>query len=106
MSWGTVNVEQRRVEFVVRAAKGKETMTALCREFRICRATGYKWPRRWQEGPLEAFREQSRGPNTSPRQTPAWKEELVLELRKHCPDWGAVAGRGIGNAGLRRRSRL
>ena len=89
MPWGMVNVEQRRVEFVVRAAKGKETMTALCGEFGICRATGYKWLQRWREGPLEAFREQSRRPKRSPRQTPAWKEELVVELRKRCPDWGA-----------------
>ena len=41
MPWGMVNVEQRRVAFVVRAAQGKETMTALCREFRICRASDH-----------------------------------------------------------------
>ena len=90
MPWETVNMDQRRVELALRAVKGEETMAALCREFGICRATGYKWLQRWRQGPLEAFREQSRRPKTSPKQTPGWKEERVIELRRRCPDWGAA----------------
>jgi hypothetical protein len=41
-AWGQVNVNDKRVEFVLRAARGREKMTALCREFLISRQTGYK----------------------------------------------------------------
>ena len=62
MPWETVNVEQRRVEFVVKALEGKEPMTALCHEFGIRRSTGYKWLKRWKDEGLEGFREHSRRP--------------------------------------------
>ncbi len=90
MPWETVNMDQRRVELAVRAVKGEETMAALCREFGIGRATGYKCWQRWRQGPLEAFREQRRRPKTSPKQTPGWKQERVIELRRRGPDWGAA----------------
>jgi len=89
MPWEAVNVEQRRVEFVVKAGQGKQTMTALCREFGICRATGYKWLHRWKDDRLEGFREHSRRPKTSPTRTAEWKQQLVVALRKRYPDWGA-----------------
>ena len=89
MAWGTVKVDQRRIEFAVRATQKRESMTALCKEFGICRATGYKWLERWRQGPLESFGERSRRPKSSPTQTPARIEELVVELRRRLPDWGA-----------------
>ena len=45
MPWKSVDVQQQRVEFVIRAAAGKETMRGLCRESGISPTTGYAWRR-------------------------------------------------------------
>ena len=43
MPWARTDVGEQRVKLlVVRAASGKERMTALCREFGISRPTGYR----------------------------------------------------------------
>jgi transposase InsO family protein len=90
MAWGNVDVSQRRMKFVVRAASGKESIRGLCREFEISPQTGYKWLRRYREaGSLEAVREHSRRPARSPRRTPADVEQRVVEHRLKRPDWGA-----------------
>jgi transposase-like protein len=50
-SW-TKDVQQQRVEFVVRANRG-ESLSALCREFEITRPTGYLWLRRLAGDPAQ-----------------------------------------------------
>jgi len=44
MPWESADVGEQRVQFVVRAVSGKESMAALCREFGVSRSTGYRWP--------------------------------------------------------------
>lgn len=39
MPWEETDMGEQRVKFVVRAASGKESMTTLCREFGVSRAT-------------------------------------------------------------------
>lgn len=90
MAWGAINVSQKRLEFVVRAAGRQETMRALCREYGISPETGYKWLHRYLEaGQLAAVQEQSRRPLHSPGKTPAAVEARVVALRRERPDWGA-----------------
>ena len=48
MPWARTDVGEQRVKFVIRAASGKERMTALCREFGVSRPTGYRWRRRFR----------------------------------------------------------
>ena len=92
MTWGTKNVSQRRMEFVIRAASGREQIRVLCREFEISPQTGYKWLGRFREaGTLAAVREHSRKPQHSPARTGAEKEELVVKHRQQRPDWGAAS---------------
>jgi transposase InsO family protein len=89
-AWGQVNVNDKRVEFVIRAARGREKMTALCREFSISRQTGYKWLRRYRGcGSIRELGEQSRRPRRSPRKTAPELEQRVVEMRHRWPDWGA-----------------
>ncbi|MGH9445702.1 MAG: IS481 family transposase [Terriglobia bacterium] len=89
MPWRRTDVQQERMRFVVRAASGKETMTALCREFGISRPTGYRWRWRFEQGgSLTAVRERSRRPQDSPGQTEGGKEERVVTLRREY-GWGA-----------------
>ena len=48
MAWGTVNVDEQRVRFVVSASRREKSMRQLCEEFQISRPTGYEWLRRYQ----------------------------------------------------------
>lgn len=90
MAWGAVNVSQKRLEFVVRAASRQEAMRVLCREYGISPETGYKWLNRYLEaGHLAAVQEQSRRPLHSPGKTSASVERQVVALRRKHPDWGA-----------------
>jgi len=89
MAWGTVDIDEQRIRFVVRASRREKTMRELCQEFQISRPTGYDWLRRYQGGGMAAVVEKSRRPHRSPGRTPALVEQRVIELRHERPDWGA-----------------
>lgn len=91
----------RRMQFVFRAEQGTETLTELCAEFGIDRATGWRWRQRWREQRrVEDLADRSRRPRSHPRKTPDETEALVVELRQRY-GWGArklqylLAERGI-----------
>lgn len=83
-------MSERRLQFVVRAASGKEQMSALCREFEISRPTGYVWLERYRGCQrLQELGEISRRPHVSPAETPVEVQQRVIALREQYPDWGA-----------------
>jgi transposase InsO family protein len=89
MPWKTMNKDEQRMQFVIRASSGSERLSVLCREFGISRPTGYLWRRRYQQSrTLTELREQSRRPQRSPRRTAPWKQARVVALRKQT-GWGA-----------------
>jgi len=89
MPWERTDMGEQRVKLVVRAASGKERMSALCQEFGVSRPTGYRWWRRFQQaGSVTAIVERSRRPEHSPAQTETRKEERVVALRQE-HGWGA-----------------
>ena len=89
MPWKRIGVVDQRIKFVVRAVQPGSNVSALCREYGISRPTGYRWVKRHKEtGGFADLADRSRRPASSPRQTPAWKERLVLELRGW-QGWGA-----------------
>jgi transposase InsO family protein len=89
MAWGTVNVDDQRMKFVVSADRREKTMRELCEEFEISRPTGYQWLRRFKADGIAGVVEKSRRPVNSPSQTAAEIEERIVELRRQRPDWGA-----------------
>jgi transposase InsO family protein len=89
MAWRSVDVQEQRIRFVVAASREESSISALCAEFGISRATGHVWLKRYREGGLTAVAEQSRRPLLSPRRTAASIEERVMALRRDRPDWGA-----------------
>ena len=89
MAWGTVNVDEQRMRFVVSASRGGKSMRELCEEFEISRPTGYEWLRRYKAGGIAGVAERSRRPWNNPTQTARKIEERVVELREQRPDWGA-----------------
>lgn len=70
--------------------EGRVNMTALCLEFGISRECGYKWLRRYRQGgeDIEALREGSRRPRTSPTATTEKMVDVIVRTRKKYPYWG------------------
>lgn len=89
MPWKRVDVAEQRLQFVIRAASGKEAMASLCREFGIARSTGYHGRRRYVEaGSFTAVQERSRRPQHSPRRTEPTQQARVVSWRQQT-GWGA-----------------
>lgn len=97
MPWKESSRVSERLEFVRLAEAGTVPLSELCRRFGISRPTGYKWLGRWEDG--EPLEDRSKRPLSSPSQTPARVEELVVGVRRAHPRWG---GRKIA-AVLRRQ---
>jgi transposase InsO family protein len=89
MAWGTVNVDEQRMKFVVSAERREKPMRELCAEFEISRPTGYEWLRRFKADGIKGVVEKSRRPVNSPEKTSAEIEERIVQLREQRPDWGA-----------------
>ena len=89
MPWKRMGVDEQRMQFVIRAVSGKESLAGLCREFGISRPTGYLWRRRYEQaGSLVELGERSRRPHRSPARTADWQERWVVALREET-GWGA-----------------
>jgi transposase InsO family protein len=71
---------------------GHENVAAYCRATGISRATFYKWRRRFREEGIGGLGEHSRRPSSSPGQTSAAVEELVLRRRKQLLEQGCDHG--------------
>lgn len=99
MPWRTESVMDQRVEFVLRAKAGEESISELCREYEISRPTGYLWLNRYQaSGSIRGLVERSRRPLHSPQQTAEEIATAVVALRDE-KGWG---GRKIASV-LERR---
>lgn len=86
MPWKDKTVKELRKEFA-EAAKEVPNFSALCREFGISRATGYKWLCRYEDG--QSLENLSRRPRFVANQTDENTESLILEARSAHPGWGA-----------------
>lgn len=86
MPWKDKTVEELRKEFV-EAAERCENFSALCREFGITRATGYKWIDRYEK--QEGLSNRSRRPKTTANKTPKETELQIIQTRSLHPGWGA-----------------
>ncbi|MCH9732702.1 MAG: integrase core domain-containing protein [Actinomycetia bacterium] len=69
-----------------------QNVSAFCREKKISRQTFYKFRARFAEDGLEGLQERSRRPLSSPGQTAAEVEELVLRRRKQLLEQGLDHG--------------
>jgi transposase InsO family protein len=89
MPWEVKDVMQSRIEFVLEAVKGEESLSGLCARFGVARSTGYRWLRRYEQtGSITALVERSRRPHCSPKKTADEVEEAVVALRQQY-GWGA-----------------
>ena len=77
-----------RMRFVARFLEG-EKMAGLCREFDISRKTGYKIVERYQACGLQGLTDRSRRPYRQANQLPFQIEQLILQVKREHPSWGA-----------------
>ena len=77
-----------RLRFVARLMEG-EKMAVLCREFDISRKTGYKIFSRYKDSGLEGLTDRSRRPYRQGCQLPFQIENLILQVKRDHPTWGA-----------------
>ncbi len=89
MPWRPMETVDLRREFVALAGSGPASMSELCRRYLISRKTGYKWLRRYREGGETGLRDRSRRPRTQVGRTEPDMEQLVVEMRREQPVWGA-----------------
>lgn len=89
MPWQQRSILEQRQEFVIRAIKGSESISELCREYGISRPTGYEWIRRYKkQGTLSDVVEFSRRPHHSPNETSIELQGRIIALRQK-DGWGA-----------------
>ena len=88
MPWKESSVMDERLRFVARLLEG-EAMTDACRSFGISRKTGYKIFNRYKEHGLMALDDRSRRPVRYANQLPFQVENLIINLKREKPHWGA-----------------
>jgi transposase InsO family protein len=88
MPWKEQDLMSLREDFVRLAAQEDVNMSALCREYDICRKTGYKWLQRSRMEDSTALCDRSRRPHRIHGQTPAVMEDRILAVRASHPTWG------------------
>ena len=102
MPWRTESVMDQRIEFVLRAAEGEESMSELCRDYGISRPTGYLWLERYHAvGSVNGLAEGSRRPFNSPRRTDKKVAAAVVELREKTGWCGPKIAQVLARRGVR-----
>ena len=87
MPWRSETVVDQRVEFVIRARRGEETMAGLCRAFEISRPTGYLWLQRYGQAGVMGLSNRSHAPSHLPGRVSAEMAAAVLAVRDE-KGWG------------------
>lgn len=89
MSWKDIACVVRRLRFVKQALKAQQSLSQLCRAFRISRKTGYQWKARFEREGRSGLRDRSPRPHRSPCQTsPVWVRRIRRMRRRH-RSWGS-----------------
>lgn len=102
MPWKEFTTMSQRREFVGLALQEGANISRLCREFGICRKTGYKWLERFRDEGSSGLSDRSRRPHSSPNRTPASMEQKVVSLRDKHPAWGGrKIHRRLSNLGMK-----
>ena len=89
MPWKEIGVLDKRVQFIAEVLDGEESMSTICETFEISRKTGYKWWMRYLQGGARALEDMSRRPHYHPKTTSQRTTEMILDLRRKHPTWGA-----------------
>lgn len=89
MPW-TETVIMQRLEFIRAIQNSGESFSAVCRQFKISRKTGYKWLNRFQLDDPLSLQDRSRARLTHASCIPDEIIQLLIDMRRKHPDWGPV----------------
>lgn len=96
MPWKVSDAVKERTKFVLRweerfdAQEGRVNVSELCRMFGVSRQTGHDWIKRYRgERSLDALRDRSKRPLSSPTRVSDETEAILVAARKQRPKWGA-----------------
>src|SRR5579872_7461331 len=88
MPWKEETIMSLKEDFIIRALAKEESFTALCKEYKITRKTGYRIVNRYHEEGIAGLAPRSKRPLTSPSKTDIKIEEAVVNVRLKQPTWG------------------
>ena len=86
MPWPEVSIVSSQLEFATLAMSESTNIRVLCRRFRVCPTTAYKWIRRYERDGPTGLEDQSRRPHYSPKRTPKNIESQILAVRAQHPN--------------------
>jgi transposase InsO family protein len=89
MPWKESTKMSQKEDFIKRVVEGIESFSALCKEFKISRKTGYKMWKRYKCEGLEGLKDSSRMPLFNPNKTPQMIIDKILTTRIKYKTWGA-----------------
>jgi transposase-like protein len=73
----------KRLAMIRHAEEVSGNVSKTCRYYGVSRPTFYKWLRRYEAGGIEALRDHSRRPHTSPNATGTAVVGRIVYLRRH-----------------------
>ena len=79
----------RRLHFVKLAWKAQQSISQLCRLFRISRKCGYKWKHRFEEKGRPGLLDRPRRPQSSPGRTSHEWLKRIRRMRRRHRSWGS-----------------
>ena len=85
MPWSEVSIVSSQLEFATLAMSESTNIRVLCRRFRVCPTTAYKWIRRYERDGPTGLEDQSRRSHYSPKRTPKNIESQILAVRDPQP---------------------
>lgn len=95
MPWRIESMLRQRSQFVLELQSGEQSLSELCRKFKISRTTGYKWKDRFELGGLTSLADKSRRPLTTTKRMPYEVATQIVAYRQAHASWGATKIRKI-----------
>lgn len=89
MPFQTRTIMTARKEFVKLASQDGANKRKLCTRFEISAPTGDKWLERYRQEGEAGLYDRSRRPNYSPNRTSPVIENMIINVRRRHPAWGA-----------------
>jgi len=88
MPWKEMKAMEERRKFCLDMLKGEESVSELCRRYKVSRPTGYKWFRRFMRNGERGLEDFSSAPHRNPRSHSEDMRELFLCARGAHARWG------------------
>jgi len=90
MPWKERTIVQEKQSFIMEWMAEGISVAELCRTFGISRTLGYRYIRRYLKDGMKGLEELSRAPRQVWNKTSACVKQLIVDIRKVKPRYGAL----------------